>query len=82
MIGVLAPLRDPEFFKRVYVDHGAVAWPGEIDLAPDAMYKEIRARRRCRRSGASHNSGRIVFITVRATISAPSAVGWMPSFWK
>jgi hypothetical protein len=42
LTGVLAPLRDPEFFGSVYVDHGAVSWPGEIDLAPDAMYKEIQ----------------------------------------
>ena len=42
LTGVLAPLRDAEFFRRVYVDHGAVAWPGEIDLAPDAMYREIQ----------------------------------------
>ncbi len=42
LTGILAPLRDPEFFRSVYVDHGAVSWPGEIDLAPDAMYKEIR----------------------------------------
>lgn len=42
LTGVLAPLRDPEFFKRVYIDHGAVSWPGEIDLAPDAMYKDIQ----------------------------------------
>ncbi len=39
--GVLAPLREPSFFKQVFVDHGAVAWPGEIELAPDAMYREI-----------------------------------------
>lgn len=39
--GVLEPLRDPEFFKRAFLDHGAVAWPGDIDLAPDAMYKAI-----------------------------------------
>ena len=43
LTGVLLPLRDPSFFRQVYIDHGAVAWPGEIDLAPDAMYKEIRA---------------------------------------
>jgi hypothetical protein len=24
------------------VTHGAVTWPGEIDLAPDAMYAEIK----------------------------------------
>jgi hypothetical protein len=41
--GVFEPLKDPAFFKQVYVDHGAVAWPGQIDLAPDAMYKEIKA---------------------------------------
>lgn len=41
LAGVLAPLRDRSFFERVYIDHGAVAWPGEIDLAPDAMYEQV-----------------------------------------
>lgn len=41
--GVFAPLKDPAYFRQVYVDHGTVAWPGEIDLAPDAMYQEIKA---------------------------------------
>ncbi len=40
--GVLEPLRDPDFFARVFVEHGAVAWPGEIDLAPDALYRELQ----------------------------------------
>ncbi len=35
--GVFEPLSDPQFFNRVFVDHGAVAWPGELDLAPDAF---------------------------------------------
>ena len=43
--GVLAPLRDPSFFDRAYVDHGAVAWPGDIDLAPDAMYEQVVKQR-------------------------------------
>jgi hypothetical protein len=42
LTGVLAPLRDPEFFACVFLDHGAVSWPGEIDLAPDAMYRAIQ----------------------------------------
>jgi len=42
--GVLAPLLDPEFFERVFVDHGTVAWPGGIDLAPDAMYQQVVKR--------------------------------------
>ncbi|HEY1756254.1 MAG TPA: DUF2442 domain-containing protein [Bryobacteraceae bacterium] len=40
--GVFEPLRDPQFFNRVFVDRGAVAWPGDLDLAPDAMYREIQ----------------------------------------
>ena len=28
----------------MHVDQGAVAWPGQIDLAPDAMYKEIKEK--------------------------------------
>ena len=41
LTGVLAPLREPQFFNRVFIDEGAVAWPGDIDLAPDAMYHQI-----------------------------------------
>jgi len=29
-------------FARVYLEHGALTWPGGIDLAPDAMYQRIR----------------------------------------
>jgi hypothetical protein len=41
LTGALAPLRDERFFERVFIDYGAVAWPGEIDLAPDAMYAQV-----------------------------------------
>ena len=40
--GVLEPLRDPELFCKVFVEHGTVAWPGEIDLAPDTLYRELQ----------------------------------------
>lgn len=45
LTGVLAALQDQQFFERVFIDQGAVAWPGEIDLAPDAMYAEVSGRR-------------------------------------
>ena len=45
LTGALAPLLDPEFFNRVYIDYGAVAWPGDIDLAPDAMYSQVASER-------------------------------------
>ena len=39
--GVFAALADPEAFAQVRLEYGAVAWPGELDLAPDAMYDAI-----------------------------------------
>jgi len=41
LTGALAPLLDVQFFDKVFIDCGAVAWPGEIDLAPDAMYAQV-----------------------------------------
>jgi hypothetical protein len=37
--GVLSPLADPDYFAQVYVDEqgGTIAWPGEIDLAPEPV---------------------------------------------
>jgi len=45
LTGVLAPLRDTRLFEQVFIDCGAVAWPGEIDLAPDAMYAQVARER-------------------------------------
>ena len=40
------PLKDPEFFARVEVDEfGAVSWPNGADVAPDALYETLAARR-------------------------------------
>jgi hypothetical protein len=44
LTGALAPLLDVKFFEQVFIDGGAVAWPGEIDLAPDAMYAQLTSR--------------------------------------
>jgi len=40
--GVFATLRDPTLFTQAHLELGVVTWPGEIDLAPDAMYEEIK----------------------------------------
>jgi hypothetical protein len=42
LYGVFAPLKNPTLFAQVCVEDGAVSWPGEIDLAPDAMYNAIK----------------------------------------
>lgn len=41
--GVFAKLRDPEEFGKLYVHDYFVSWPGELDLAPDAMHEQIKA---------------------------------------
>ena len=42
--GVFAALSDPARFNQVYIEAGAVTWPGEIDLAPDSMHAVIKQR--------------------------------------
>lgn len=43
LTGVFAALKDPAVFQQAHIDAGAVSWPGNLDLAPDAMYREIKA---------------------------------------
>jgi hypothetical protein len=40
--GIFSPLLDDELLSQATVQHGAVAWPNGLDLAPDTMHKEIR----------------------------------------
>ena len=40
--GMFEALRDMALFEQVFIDDGAVTWPGGIDLAPDAMYDDIK----------------------------------------
>jgi hypothetical protein len=40
--GVFEVLKDPAIFSQARVECGVVTWPGDVDLAPDAMYREIQ----------------------------------------
>jgi len=40
--GVFAVLKDKDIFNQAYLEYGALTWPGEIDLAPDAMHDAIK----------------------------------------
>jgi hypothetical protein len=44
--GGFATLRDSELFSQASLEYGTVMWPGELDLAPDAMYDAIKANGR------------------------------------
>lgn len=42
LTGVFESLKDEQYFRQVFIDNGVVTWPGELDLAPDAMHTEIK----------------------------------------
>lgn len=35
--GVFLEMKDPAYFRRVYVDYGTVVWPHEQDIAPETV---------------------------------------------
>lgn len=40
--GIFAVLKDKDKFNQAYLEYGVLTWPGEIDLAPDAMHDSIK----------------------------------------
>ena len=40
--GVFAALCDESLFRQARIVLGAVTWPGDLDLAPDAMHQAIK----------------------------------------
>jgi hypothetical protein len=42
-VGVCAPLRDLARFREVFVDTegGTIAWPNDVDLAPEVLYSMV-----------------------------------------
>jgi hypothetical protein len=40
--GIFAALRDEGLFRQARIELGAVTWPNDLDIAPDAMHREIK----------------------------------------
>ena len=57
LTGVFESLKNEEYFNKVFVDHGVVTWPGELDLAPDAMHTEIKKNGCCGGESQSRQHG-------------------------
>ena len=43
--GVFARLSQPAEFRQARLQDGVLTWPGELDLAPDAMHQAIAQHR-------------------------------------
>lgn len=39
--GILEPLKDQNYFNKVSVIDGTIAWPNECDFCPDVLYAII-----------------------------------------
>ena len=83
--GVFAPLRDPELFAQVRVDPqaGTIVWPGELDVAPEALYTEARRRQVAapvdapnRDARPGHRAGRVGYHLHTSTDPGCETEGW------
>jgi hypothetical protein len=45
-----APLRDPDFFGRCFIELGALAWPNGFDLSAESLYRRLEEQGELRKS--------------------------------
>jgi hypothetical protein len=38
---MIEPLRDPDYFARVFLDYGAPTWPNSFDMCPDSLRRNM-----------------------------------------
>lgn len=68
------PLRDPERFAEAFVDPRSrtVAWPGDIDIAPETLHEEakknrIKGRKIASRAGGTRSRQSLLRAILRAS---------------
>lgn len=50
---MVAPLRDPVFFARVFLECGVLAWPNGLDLDSTALHMEMKEQGLLRQAAAA-----------------------------
>lgn len=40
---VFQPVRDLDFFKRFFIESGAIVWPNGADIAPEALHERAKS---------------------------------------
>jgi hypothetical protein len=50
---MVAPLKDADYFARVFIEDGALTWPNGYDWDPIALHDEMKAKGLLRRVDAA-----------------------------
>lgn len=50
---MIEPLKDPAYFRRVFVENGVLTWPNGFDLDPIALHDEMKRAGLLRRADAA-----------------------------
>ncbi len=48
-----APLRDPAYFAKHFIEAGALAWPNGFDLSAESLYRRLQEAGGLRRDAAA-----------------------------
>ena len=40
---VFEPLKDPEYFRRFFVEGGTITWPNGADVAPETLHERAKS---------------------------------------
>ena len=47
------PLENPAFFRRAFIEAGALAWPNGLDLSPGSLHEQLARDGKLKRSLAA-----------------------------
>lgn len=50
---MVQPLREPAFFKRFFIEEGALAWPNGLDLSAASLHRRLAEQGRLQRPRAA-----------------------------